>query len=246
MAWSEYWKRIGDARFEKEPFTWRFYEMLLGDYDFMGKKILEVGCGTGIDSIHMGRRGAKITFLDMSAEALRIARGNADRFNIEAEFLNGNVLDYNFGGEFDMAHSNGTVEHFTGGMRQKFIDIHRDAVKKGGKVVILVPNLKCVPYIVGKSISESIGVWPYGSEHPYTRKELKARLERAGLSVEKVIGGELLFSLFWLFCPIYLPHLKWVRKGILAKARPKWVRLNYNNPFANKWGRLIGAVATKV
>ena len=245
MSWSEYWKNIGDARFDKEPFTWRFYEMLLGEYDFKGKKVLEVGCGTGIDSIHMGRRGAKIYFLDMSSEALRIARENAERFNIDAEYLNGNVLDYNFNGEFDIVHSNGTIEHFKGGLRQKFVDIHRDAVSKDGKVVILVPNLKCVPYRIGKFMSESIGVWPYGNEHPYSRRELKARLEKAGLKVEKAIGGELLFSLFWPFSPIYLPHLKWVRRGILAKARPKWVRLNYNNPPANRWGRLIGVVATK-
>lgn len=103
-----------------------------------------------------------------------------------------------------------------------------------------------MPYRIGKFVSESLGVWPYGGEHPYSRMELKARLEKAGLKVERVVGGELLFSLFWLFSPIYLPHLKWVRRGILAKARPKWVRLNYNNLFANRWGRLIGTVATKI
>jgi 2-polyprenyl-3-methyl-5-hydroxy-6-metoxy-1,4-benzoquinol methylase len=246
MPWSDYWRKIRRVRFKGEPFSWKFYEILLDKYDFRNKRVLEIGCGTGIDSIMMGLRGAKISFLDQSREALEIVKDNLERFSIDAELLNGDVFDYDFNGDFNLIHSNGTVEHFTGGKRQEIVDIHARAAKKGGKVVLIVPNNRCVPYRIGKIASEMTGNWIYGREIPYTKKELEFRMERAGLKVEKIAGGEFLFSFVWLFAPIFMGSVEGMRKGITFRERKKLVKLNYNNRFANRWGRVIGGVGVKV
>lgn len=243
--WSEYWKGMKDVRFKKEPFTFKFYEMLL-DGDFRGKKVLEIGCGTGIDSILMGLRGAELTFLDKSPEAVRLVKDNLKRFGLKAEFIEEDFFKYNFEPKWDIVHSNGTVEHFLPPQRQRVIDIHTQACRKGGKVCILVPHAKCPPYRFGKAVSSRLGLWIYGNEYPYTKTELKGRMEMSGLDVDRVLGGETIFSVLWMFSPVFL----WiggsaVRKGIVKGAGRRMLRLNYNNRIANRWGRVIGAVGVK-
>ena len=90
-----------------------------------------------------------------------------------------------------------------------------------------------------------MGCWIYGNEYPYTRSELVKRMKMAGLQPGRVLGGELLFSLFWFFTPLTLRSSRLIRKGITNPARPWWVRLNYDNGIANRWGRVIGCVGEK-
>jgi 2-polyprenyl-3-methyl-5-hydroxy-6-metoxy-1,4-benzoquinol methylase len=68
MGWSEIWKSVEDARFQGETYRWFFYKKLLGNYDFRDKKVLEIGCGTGINSVLMAKAGAHVTLLDSSKE----------------------------------------------------------------------------------------------------------------------------------------------------------------------------------
>ena len=156
------------------------------------------------------------------------------------------VFDSRFRNEFDLVHSEGLVEHFTGKKRQEIMDIHTRAAKKAGRVLIIVPHRKCPAYRVGKFLAEKAWTWIYENEHPYTRGELVTRMGRAGLRPGKVLGGEFLFSLVWLAAPIMLRSSRLLRKGIGMPASKKMLRLNYGNRFANRWGRVIGAVGEKI
>jgi len=248
MSWSDIWNIIGNVNFQggREPYVWKFYEKLLPSYNFKGKKILEFGCGTGINTTIMALRGAKVTFVDSSQEALNLVMKNLERLELDAELVKMDVFDFRENNKFDLVHSEGLVEHFLPPKRQEIIDIHTRAAKKGGKVVIIVPHIKCPPYRLGKRLAEMLGCWIYGNEYPYTKNELVRRMERSGLKPYKVLGGEFLFSLFWLFTPVVLKSSRMIRKGIVNPARPWWVRLNYGNCFANRWGRVIGCVGEKM
>ena len=190
MAWNELWKTVEGARFEGETYRWFFYKQLLDGYAFRGKRVLEIGCGTGINSIFMAMAGAKVTFLDSSKESLAIVRKLLERFSLEGEIVNENAFRHGFENEFDLVHSEGLIEHFTGEYRQAIVDAHADAAKKGGKVLIIVPNMKCPPYRLGKFLAEKTGAWIYGNEYPYSKKELEFRMEKAGLKMEKAQGAE--------------------------------------------------------
>jgi len=245
MAWSEIWKSIEDAHFDGETYRWSFYRSLLGDYDFRGKKVLEIGCGTGINSVFMAMAGADVTFLDSSREALRIVRKALDRFSLDGELVCENAFRHEFRNEFDLVHSEGVIEHFRGEYRQRIVDTHTSAARNGGKVLIMVPNLKCPPYRIGKFIAEKTGAWIYGNEYPYSKNELAGRMKRSGLELEKMQGAELFFSPGWLFSPLWQRFPGFLSMSVSASAKSGVVRLNYNTRLFDGWGVVLGAVGKK-
>lgn len=246
MTWSEIWESVEDAHFEGETYRWFFYRRLLGNYNFRNKKVLEIGCGTGINSILMAKAGAKVTFLDNSQEALNIVKKLLDRFSLEGELVCENAFHHTFDGEFDLVHSEGVIEHFKGEYRQGIVNAHTAAAKKDGKVAIIVPNLKCPPYRIGKFIAERAGTWIYGNEYPYSKKELSGRMRNSGLELEKMQGAELFFSPGWLFSPLWQKSPSFLKKSISASANRAVVRLNYQTNLLNGWGVVLGAVGRKV
>jgi 2-polyprenyl-3-methyl-5-hydroxy-6-metoxy-1,4-benzoquinol methylase len=246
MDWSDIWKSIEGVRFEGETYRWFFYKSLLGDYSFRGKRVLEIGCGTGINSVLMAKAGAKVTFLDSSEKALEIVRGTLERFSLEGELVCANAFRHDFRDEFDLVHSEGVIEHFRDEYRQGIVDAHALAAKKGGKVLIIVPNLKCPPYRVGKFLAEKTGTWIYGNEYPYSKKELLGRMKMSGLETEKIRGAEFFLSPGWLFSALWQKSPWFLEKSVSSSANKSIARLNYGAGLMNSWGVVIGAVGEKV
>jgi len=58
-----------------------------------GKRLLHLQCHFGLDTLSWARKGAQVTGVDYSEEAVRFARGLAQELGIEARFVESNVLD---------------------------------------------------------------------------------------------------------------------------------------------------------
>src|SRR4051794_37784986 len=54
-----------------------------------GKRVLEVGCGLGTDTINFARAGAQVTAVDLSSESLAVAQKRAETYG-----LTGNISFY--------------------------------------------------------------------------------------------------------------------------------------------------------
>jgi len=80
--------------------------------DFKNKKdisILDIGTGSGCIAISLAKNlpNTKVYALDVSTEALKIAKQNADSNDVEIEFIEADILDWDFGEmQFDVIVSN--------------------------------------------------------------------------------------------------------------------------------------------
>ena len=108
----EYFDEVEARRYFVEPHIPRFAQF----EDWAGKRVLEVGCGIGTDTIAFARAGANVTAVDLSEESLALARkraevyGLADRIEFycaDAEHL----ADVVPAAAYDLIYSFGVIHH---------------------------------------------------------------------------------------------------------------------------------------
>jgi 2-polyprenyl-3-methyl-5-hydroxy-6-metoxy-1,4-benzoquinol methylase len=107
----EYFDEVEARKYLVEPHIPGFAE-----FDrWKGKRVLEVGCGIGTDSINFARAGAQLTAVDLSTESINIARQRAEVMGVadRIEFVQANAeeLTSAVSGEYDLAYSFGVVHH---------------------------------------------------------------------------------------------------------------------------------------
>jgi len=148
-----------------------------------GLRTVELGSGRGDLSALLAQHGAEVTLVDMSAAGLNQARRRFDRLNIDASFVQADLLTDSdeLRDRFDVSLSSGVIEHFRGRGRTRALRAHRNVLRAGGVTMVSVPHAWCVPYRLWKLYLETRGAWPYGLEIPYSRSELIARAREAGL-----------------------------------------------------------------
>lgn len=76
------------------------------------EKILEIGCGTSIDSIYLSHFGYKLTALDNNPKVLELAKRNNDYFRGSVEYVLGDMFDLRFQDkEFKACFSQGAINY---------------------------------------------------------------------------------------------------------------------------------------
>jgi SAM-dependent methyltransferase len=81
-----------------------------------GKKVLEIGCGIGTDTINFARAGAMVSAVDLSDESLKLAGQRASVFDLKhrISFYQANVEDLNQSvpvESYDLVYSFGVIHH---------------------------------------------------------------------------------------------------------------------------------------
>jgi SAM-dependent methyltransferase len=80
-----------------------------------GKKVLEVGCGIGTDTIRFARAGAWVTAVDLSEESLSVAKHRADVFGLDhIRFMQANAEELSSTvpvERYDLVYSFGVIHH---------------------------------------------------------------------------------------------------------------------------------------
>jgi cyclopropane fatty-acyl-phospholipid synthase-like methyltransferase len=118
------WKGVTEVTLD---FMTRYiFEHMLVCVDPKGKRVLELGAGTGRLSYLFLQAGArKVTMLDSSEKALALAKGlfkntAPDRYDI----VFSDVFDYASDESFDIVFSSGLIEHFQGDNRRRILEAH--------------------------------------------------------------------------------------------------------------------------
>lgn len=66
-----------------------------------GMRVLEIGCGSGVVSIHAALEGARVTAVDINPKAVELTRTNAKRMGAELDGVTVSDLFGNVEGRFD-------------------------------------------------------------------------------------------------------------------------------------------------
>jgi 2-polyprenyl-6-hydroxyphenyl methylase / 3-demethylubiquinone-9 3-methyltransferase len=82
--------------------------------DVAGKNVLDIGCGGGILSDSMARKGARVTGIDLSSKALRVAQLHAleaGTANVNYQEISAEAIALERPGEFDVVTCMEMLEH---------------------------------------------------------------------------------------------------------------------------------------
>jgi ubiquinone/menaquinone biosynthesis C-methylase UbiE len=149
-----------------------------------GKKILEVGCGSGFTSAAFAKMGANCALLDISSESLNVAVGAFLSEGLPApETYNEDALSSRVPSDaFDVVWNGGVIEHFYDDGKKIMIKEMLRMTKVGGTVIILVPNSWCVPFQILQVWQKWRGTWPYGFEDDMSPRRLGRLCRDIGLN----------------------------------------------------------------
>ncbi len=131
----EYFDKIKTRRYRLEPFIFdiaRFNEHI-------GKNVLEIGCGIGMDGIEFAKNGAIYTGVDLSDESIKLCKKHFEIFKQCGNILNIDAENLPFENEsFDLVYSWGVLHHIPN-MQKSIDEIHR-VLKQNGKIAIMIYN----------------------------------------------------------------------------------------------------------
>ena len=108
----EYFDEVERRKYMVEPHIPAF-----ADFErWRGKRVLEIGCGIGTDTMNFARHGARVTAVDLSEKSLTLARRRAQVFGLEdsIEFIQADAerLSERVPGEpYDLIYSFGVIHH---------------------------------------------------------------------------------------------------------------------------------------
>jgi SAM-dependent methyltransferase len=144
---------------------------------------------------------------------------------------------------FDAVYSMGTIEHFA--ETERAVAEMARVLRPGGCAIVGVPN-RHDPFLrpLLATILQAIGLYAYGYEKSYSRRSLRAMLQRAGLTV--VDETAILFMPGWLRMLDLACH-SWCRPLCIVTGlmvRP-FVWLDRHVPAVRRHGYLLATIVVK-
>ena len=84
------------------------------------KKVLDIGCGTGVYSVYLAQQGYEVTAIDFVASALEYARQRADRERTLINFIHTDITLWDTDEHFDIVLDSGCLHGFGGADRKRY------------------------------------------------------------------------------------------------------------------------------
>lgn len=199
MGTKQYFDEVEARKYMVEQHIPRF----AGFDRWRDKKVLEIGCGIGTDTMMFARNGAKVTAVELSERSLEIARQRAEVLELDdrISFYSGDaerLADFVPTDSYDLVYSFGVIHHTP--HPERVLDQIRGYVKPGGIVKLMVYNRRSykviwialkygkgrfwrLPELVAENSEAATGS---PVTFTYSRKEITDLLRRHGFRVEEI------------------------------------------------------------
>ncbi len=133
----EYFDEVETRKYFVEPHIERFAQFPR----WAGRRVLEIGCGIGTDTISFARHGAQVTAVDVSARSIDVARRRAEVYGLQdtIRFFSGDAEELTAFvpvEPYDLVYSFGMIHHTPHPLR--VIDQIRQYIRPGSTVKIMV------------------------------------------------------------------------------------------------------------
>lgn len=130
-----FFEDLDEYRFDKL----RYLPKVVDFNGYRGKKLLEVGCGVGIDLIRFARGGAEVTGVDLAEQSINLAKKNFELNGLDGDLqlMNAESLDF-ASNTFDVVYGHGVIQYTADGAQ--LVRECARVVKPGGLGIFMVYN----------------------------------------------------------------------------------------------------------
>lgn len=204
----DFFENVIHKRFEYEV---PFIRVFLDEYELEGKRILDIGAGTGYDLFEFHKRGALVYGIDITSNNMAMSKKHLSYYGYSPSLVVADAESLPFRDEsFDFIYSFGVLHH-TLNITQALEEAHRVA-KRGAEGIIAVYNknsifywvkLLAVDYILKagflrQSFNQRLSEIEYteNEELPlvnvYSKRQIRKILRAAGFLVDDICVRKLL------------------------------------------------------
>jgi len=189
----EYFDEVEARKYFVEPHIPRFAEF----ERWRGKKVLEIGCGIGTDTVNFARHGASVTAVDLSPQSLELARRRVEVYGLQDQvrFYSGSAEELSSFvpvEAYDLIYSFGVIHHTP--HPERVVQQMRQYAKPGTVVKLMVyyrPSWKVFWILLGYGKGQFWRLKELVAKHSeaqtgcpvtytYTRNEGRALIESSG------------------------------------------------------------------
>lgn len=166
-----FFDELDEYRFDKL----RYLPQLVDFNRFRGKKLLEIGCGLGIDLVRFALGGAEVTGIDLSEISIGLAALNFEHRGLSADLhvMNGEELQYQ-AESFDVVYAHGVLQ-YTANVNKMISEIYR-VLRLDGEAIMMVYNKNSWLNAVSKVMKVSLEHEDAPVLNKYSIKEYKQLL----------------------------------------------------------------------
>jgi SAM-dependent methyltransferase len=183
--WESYWR--SHANLEQTYSTGgRLAREIRAEGKVAGRRVLEVGAGSGRDTLALAREGAIAMVVDYAPMSLELVARQARAQGLPIALVRADALAMPFReGAFDVVFHQGLLEHFRD--PQPLMRECARVTGRGGRMIVDVPQT-FHPYTAMKQILIAFDKWFAGWERQFTPAELEREVRKCGLTVRRTYG----------------------------------------------------------